>query len=167
MKRGPWSVFCQRHRSRTSYHSSTDWVLYRIKLSLLSNGQITIEKQYWSQWSVWTSNSSAIQCTTCFYAYISMCINFGVQITRILTNIVLHDRLDPFTKVPNISRFSVFKLDTHLLYIYQLELYQCIKTINMFRVGILPPEKLKKTMRFHIFSKIYQAESIPIVIWIT
>ena len=40
----------------------------------------------------------------------------------------------------NIARFFVVKLETYLVYIGQLELDHFMKIINMFRVGISPPE---------------------------
>ena len=44
-------------------------------------------------------------------------------------------------QISNIARFSFVKWETFLVYIYQLELYQLMKSNNMFRVGIPPPEK--------------------------
>ena len=40
----------------------------------------------------------------------------------------------------NIARFSFPKLETSLVYIDHLDIYQFRKIINMFRVGIQPPE---------------------------
>ena len=40
-------------------------------------------------------------------------------------------------------------LDTYLLYIEQLELYQFMKIINMFKVEIPPPEKKKINVQIY------------------
>ena len=42
----------------------------------------------------------------------------------------------------NIAQFYVVKSDTSLVYIDKLDLDQFMKIINMFRVGIPPPESL-------------------------
>ena len=60
--RGPWSLFCQLHSSRTSYYASTNWILYWIKLSHLVTDKIETENQYCSQQLAWPSNCSSVQC---------------------------------------------------------------------------------------------------------
>ena len=62
-KRGHRSVFCQLHSSSTSYFANIYWLLYRIKLSHLSTGQITTENRSLSQKSAWPSNHSDFQCS--------------------------------------------------------------------------------------------------------
>ena len=57
----------------------------------------------------------------------------------ILTNEVSYDSLEPYTKI-QIYNASLLSDHEHLwLYIYQLEIYQFIKSITMFRVGTVQP----------------------------
>ena len=59
--RGKRSVFCQHHSSRTSYHTRNDWLQYQI--NLVTRVPVDFQqKQYRSQWSVWPSNYSCVQC---------------------------------------------------------------------------------------------------------
>ena len=51
LMKGVQSSFCKRHSSRTIYHSNTEWVPYKIKLSHLRNVQIKIVNQSLSQQS--------------------------------------------------------------------------------------------------------------------
>ena len=142
-KRCLGSVCCQCHRPRTSYEAMTDWLQQGINLFHLSTGRIPTENQYISQQSDLPSNCYRVQCLhhvplcqrACVYK--GWCLdNYHInKHSVVLQTLTLH-------KGSNKARFYAIKLETFLVYIYRLQLYKFIKTINMFRVGI-PPSKNK------------------------
>ena len=98
LMRGQQSSLCQRHSSRTSYHSNTGWVTHQRKLSNKSNGQFLTINQYFSQQSAWTSNQSTFLCTTCLNANGTMSLQVSVWIIRKLLNVVLHEIVEHYNK---------------------------------------------------------------------
>ena len=90
---------CQRHIPRKSFNSWTDWVPYQIRLRHESTGRfLTINQPNYQQLAD-PSNRPAVQRTTCLKANGPVPLQVGVQITRESTNVVLHDILEPYTKV--------------------------------------------------------------------
>ena len=96
---GQKSNLCACHISRTSFNSWTGWVPYQIKILHKSTSQFLNIKQPHDQQSADPSNRSAVQRTMCLKANGPVSLQVGVQITRKLTNLLLHDRLEPYTKV--------------------------------------------------------------------
>ena len=139
-KRGSGLVCCQYYIPRTNYHTKTDWIQCGIKLVHLSTRWITTENQSCYQWSAWPSNHSWVQCLH----HMPQCQRTRVYKDWCLDNEHIEKRSAAWQtwtlyQISNTARFSVVKIDKSLAYIDQLELYQLMKIINMFRVGIPPP----------------------------
>ena len=99
-KKGPGLVCCQRHITSTSYHATNFWLQNWINLVYLSTGQIPIEKNLALNNLIDPKIVLGFSaCITCLNANRPVSKKVGVRITSILTHLVLHDRLEPYTKV--------------------------------------------------------------------